>query len=138
MRIGGVAGTGRVRAARALTTGGEAADFHMPDAAEAPAAGALAAAGGSVAVLGAMLAAQEWGGPRAPNAAAQRHGRAMLDHLAALQRAMLGGSQDGLGAVLGRLGALAAVEPPPADPALAELLGAIRLRARVELARLGQ
>lgn len=138
MRIGGLAGTGGARAPRNQAMGAGAADFRVPDAADAPATAAPAAAGGSVAVLGAMLAAQEWRGPDARNAPAQRHGRAILDHLAALQRVLLGGSQDGLGAVLGQLGALAAAEPPPADPDLAELLGAIRLRVRVELARLDQ
>ena len=65
---------------------------------------------------------------------ARRHGQDVLAELAALHKALLGdtnGLRD-----LRSLAALAAAPPAPArDPRLDEAVAAIRLRARVELAR---
>ncbi len=66
---------------------------------------------------------------------ARRHGRALLEGLGALQRALLGGEDDP--AALDRLAALVAHCPDAADPALRGTLAAVALRARVELARRG-
>lgn len=57
-----------------------------------------------------------------------------LGALAALQRAVLGGTAPDLDA----LARSAAEIELPADPALRAIVGAIRLRARVELARHGR
>ncbi len=64
---------------------------------------------------------------------ARRHGRAMLDGLAALQRALLDGELDP--AMLERLAALAEHCPEASDPALRATLAAVSLRVQVELAR---
>ena len=57
----------------------------------------------------------------------------MLAALAELQRALLGGGDDGR--ALQRLAELAAAVPRATDPRLAALVSAIILRVRVELAR---
>lgn len=64
---------------------------------------------------------------------ARRHGSAMVDELTDLQRALLSeGTPD-----LQQLAALAARPVTAADPGLAGLLQAVRLRAGIELARRG-
>ncbi len=63
---------------------------------------------------------------------ARRHSRAMLDSLAALQRALLGGQG---GDALESLARLVRAAPPPTDPALAAVQRAVLVRAAVELAR---
>ncbi|MDE2334258.1 MAG: hypothetical protein KGK10_06930, partial [Rhodospirillales bacterium] len=60
--------------------------------------------------------------------AARRRADALLDALGAVQQAMLRGAE---GEAVAALEALAAEPLPPAEPALAALLAAIRLRARV-------
>jgi hypothetical protein len=86
--------------------------------------------------LGVMLAAEALDREAAGDQAARRQGQVVLGGLTALQRALLeGGDQQ---ACLERLGALVAEMPPAVDPRLAALLGTIVLRARIELARLGQ
>lgn len=65
--------------------------------------------------------------------AAKRQGRALLDLLAALQRAMLAeGAED---ALIEDLAARADALPAAADPELAAIVQAVRLRALVEVAR---
>ena len=64
---------------------------------------------------------------------ARRHGRALLEGLGELQRALLGDGEDS--AALDRLAALVEHCPEAADPALRATLAAVALRARVELAR---
>jgi hypothetical protein len=64
---------------------------------------------------------------------ARRHGRAMLQAMAALQTAMLGGGEAQARAHLARL---AAQTTPADDPILRLILREIGLRAAVELARL--
>ena len=64
---------------------------------------------------------------------ARKHGRAMLDALGRLQLSLLGG--DPATNDLHRLAALAEHCPEAADPVLRGLLGAVALRAQVELAR---
>jgi hypothetical protein len=82
----------------------------------------------------ALLALQESAPAAERDARARRQGQALIEELAALQAGLLAGRLDA--ARLRAMAALCAGEEA-ADPALAAAIGAIRLRARVELARLG-
>ncbi len=82
-----------------------------------------------------LLAMQEAQSDAVSDRDAKRHGTAVMDELAQLQRAMLGGGTDK--APLERLASLAARRPSAADPRLEGVLRAIQLRAQVELARRG-
>lgn len=117
----------RATAGRRAGPGG----FSLPSSggAEAPEAMMTAAVTTPAGMLGAEAA---WT-PAERDAAAGRRGGAVLRELAALQLALLGGGLDR--ACLSRLAILAEGEAG-ADPALREILEAISLRARVELARL--
>lgn len=99
-----------------------------------PAARTPAGAVAPAALLG-LLAVQEAEGAAARDRDARRRGKQMLDELARLQRALLTGRADRDG--LRALAALAAESGDAADPALATLVRAVAVRARVELARLG-
>ncbi|CAH2599713.1 conserved protein of unknown function [Rhodovastum atsumiense] len=84
-----------------------------------------------------MLALQEAEGAASRDRQARRHAQDILAELAALQRGLLGAGQGGgpdPGA-LRRLAALAGQVPLAADPALRDIVAAVTLRARVELAR---
>ena len=81
--------------------------------------------------------------PDAPSAPAvrdreaRRHGQALLSVLAEMQLSLIG-SRDGPGSLAllsERLSGLAEAIPVAADPRLRAIIGAITLRARVELAR---
>ena len=63
---------------------------------------------------------------------AREHGEAMLDALAQLQQALLGGAAPG---VIARLGQLVRRTPAPADPGLAAVQRTLLVRVAVELAR---
>jgi hypothetical protein len=104
--------------------------FRLPRAAgPAPAAGV----GG---IAAAAVAPQDHGITDAErNDAAARRGGALLAEMAALQGGLLMGHMPD--AALRRLAHLAQGEGG-ADPALREVLDAISLRARVELARMGR
>ena len=67
------------------------------------------------------------------NRAARKRGTAMIAALSDLQRAVLAAEDPAL--ALRSLGTLAQEQPEAADPALASVLRAIVLRARVEVAR---
>lgn len=85
------------------------------------------------AALSGLLALQEAEPAPVRDRDARRRGRAILAALTEMQRALLGaGDSDGTTA---RLMALLADMPVAEDPALNAILAAIRLRARVELAR---
>jgi hypothetical protein len=118
-------------AGRARRPGG---GFALPPA-PTDAAGEAGSAAAAV-PLGGLLALQESGPRAAPESAeetALRRAGAALDALRALQLELLRGRADPA-----RLEALAALPPQAAenlDPPLAALLGEVRLRARVELAR---
>ena len=88
------------------------------------------------AALDAMLALQEAEAEAARDRNARRHGKALLEALAELQRALLAGG-DEEGPALQCLAALAADPPDAASPGLAGVLRALSLRAEVELARRG-
>jgi len=64
---------------------------------------------------------------------AREQASALLSELAALQRSVLGGGDPA--AVLRRLDGMLAAAPGTAAPPMLALLSAVRLRARVELAR---
>ncbi len=122
VQAGALPGRRRVAASRA---------FALPD--DAPVAGEAAVAG--LPALHGLLALQEAAG-EAPEAeaqdrAARRQGEATMRDLTALQIALLSGRP----AAAARLAILASAGPQAADPRLAAVLGAIRLRAEVELAR---
>ena len=108
------------------------AGFHVPS----PAEGAAAPAPPSSATpLDAVLALQEQEAEARRNRQARRHGQALIEALAALQHGLLDGSDSP--ALLDRLVVLAQTCPDAADPALNAILGAVALRAQVELARRG-
>ena len=113
--------------------------FGVPDG--APAGADSPGVGVAPTSLAGMLALQadqgEWdaASPAARDRRARRGGRDVLEALAAMQRALLGGGADA--AALARLAALAGGLPDAADPGLRAIIGDIGLRARVELARYG-
>ncbi len=78
-----------------------------------------------------LISLQDEGGPVRRDRAAHRAGEQTLGSLAALQAALLGGARPDLDALRQTIEGM----PHPADPALQAVIGAIRLRARVELAR---
>jgi hypothetical protein len=106
--------------------------FRVPDRAAASVRTPAGAA--APAALAGLLAVQEAEGNAARDRDARRRGAMMLDELARLQRALLGGQIDPDG--LRSLAALAAGADGAADPVLAAAVRAISVRARVELARL--
>jgi hypothetical protein len=83
-----------------------------------------------------MLAADALDHDAAHDREARRKGQVVLVGLGALQRALLGAGDPA--EMVERLARLIDDMPEAADPRLAVLLGAIALRARVELARLGR
>lgn len=86
-----------------------------------------------VAALSGLLALQESESVPIRDRDARRRGRDILAALAALQRGLLGGADPDDATV--RLAALLAEPLVTADPGLNAILTAIRLRARIELAR---
>ena len=96
---------------------------------------AATAALSAAAPLDGLLLLQEADNAPARDRRARKHGRAVLDALARLQLALLGGDPDS--AALRTLAALLEQAPAADDPALRTMLGAIALRAEVELARAG-
>ena len=83
-----------------------------------------------------MLTLQETATETVGDRDARRHGHAMLEVLAALQRAMLL-QADGTDRALGQLAALAEAVPEASTPQLGAIVASIKLRARIELARRG-
>lgn len=124
--IGGVARPGAATPRRPVRGGA----FSVPAGqAEATEAGAPAAE----VSLGGVLALQEAQSGAVADREARRHGQDILTELARLQRALLAGSDDPR--ILERLADLVENQPPASDPRLRAALDAVRLRARVELAR---
>ena len=123
-------GLGATAAARAPTRARSSALFHLPDAAtpaEAEAAGTASAVG-----LPSLLTLQETYAEPVADREARRHGKAMLDALTRLQRALLGGEGPD---ALQSLANLVRATPEPADPRLAAVQRAVLVRAAVELQR---
>lgn len=79
-----------------------------------------------------MLALQERAGAEVGDQEARRHGQRLLAALAELQRALLSGGEADTLQELSRLGEEGG---QAVDPALAQVIGSIRLRARLELAK---
>ena len=79
-----------------------------------------------------MLALQERAGTEAADQEARPHGHSLLAALYELQRALLSGSEAD---TLQELSRLSEEAGQAADPALAQVIRSIRLRARLELAR---
>ncbi len=86
-------------------------------------------------MLGGMIELQELGDECLEDRAARRRGHELLAALSALQRALL--ADTGNPAPLARLAGLAEEIPAASDPRLREVVAAIVLRARVELAKRG-
>ncbi len=131
--MNGIRGVGPGNAPVAAGKAGRAGGgFRLNGAAEqAPARAGAAAAVRPVDFS--LLSLQEGSTPEERDARARKRGLALLEELQAVQAALLGGRMDQAG--LARLAALTTGEAA-ADPALAEAVAAIALRARVELARL--
>lgn len=111
------------------TTGGFALQEPAASRAEDVASVVVAAP----ATLGGMLTLQEIEDEPPRDRAARRHGQAILGALSALQRALLTTWLDS--GALERLARLLESAPEPDDPRLRSLLGAVLLRANVELAK---
>lgn len=110
--------------------------FRVPADSTAGAPSEAREAGGAegVTIAASLIALQETIAAGERDREAKGRAEAMLDELAQLQRAMLGG-----GLSPSRLAALAALADQPgvaADSRLAEVVAAVSLRAKVELARL--
>jgi len=121
------------RAGRAASTQGR---FRLPaEGGAAAASGAReASAAEGVTIAASLIALQETIIAGERDREARERADRMLEELAALQHLMLGGRMPA-----SRLAELAALTDRPglaADPALAELVSAVSLRAKVELARL--
>lgn len=101
--------------------------FTLPEADAAPNTAPLDA----VTPFGLLGLQQGWS-PAERDAAAERRGQGLLRELQGLQLALLSGAPDP--ASLARVALLSEGEAG-ADPALREIIAAISLRARVELAR---
>ena len=130
--IDGVGRSGATRIGGRAAASGAASGFAVP--AEAGAANhAAEAAAAQPAGLASMLTLQEMGGETVEDREARRHGQDMLALLAALQRGLLGGLDDGT--TLERMAAMAAAVPRASDRRLAAMVSAIMVRVRVELAR---
>jgi len=117
---------------------GQAADgFNVPTPAGGGTAGAATEA--PAVMLAGLLALQAEDSDEVNDREARRHGHDLLAELVALQRALLAdGADEGVPIdQLRRLAQLAAAVPTAADPHLREVMEAITLRARVELARFG-
>lgn len=136
--IDGVGGPGPIQSGRRSGPAARGGGFSVPAGREAATEAATGSAGASPVLLDAMLTLQEMDAPSERDRSARRHGQSLLVALAALQGAMLAEAADDSGGALDRLAGLLAGMPAAADPGLAGVLAAIRLRARVELARRGR
>ena len=108
------------------------AGFAVPDG--SPVSDAPVGVAAPVGFAG-LVGLQEAPDDNAREEPARRHAGALLAELAALQRALLAGGDPST--VLGRLDTMLDVTPATGSPALLTLIAAVRLRARVELARRG-
>ena len=131
MSVSSIGPTGSLRPPTQAQPVGQAG-FLVPDA-TAPASSNLqgvtqpTTVGASV-----MLALQERAGAEAGDQEARQHGRRLLEALAELQRALLSGNEAD---TLQELLRLSEEGGQAVDPALAQVIRSIRLRARLELAR---
>ncbi len=125
----GIEGVGAARPTVARPAGGArgTAGFVVPDTDARvgwiPASGALDG----------LLGLQETMGNPNRDAPARQQADALLTELAALQRLLLAGGDPS--AVLQRLDGMLGAMPTSGSPVLLAVLGAVRMRARIELAR---
>ncbi|WP_291295536.1 flagellar assembly protein FliX [Elioraea sp.] len=122
--------------ARPGRTPGAQGRFRVPTDGSASAASETreSAAADGVSIAASLIALQETIEAGERDREARGRADAMLEQLAALQHAMLGGAISPA-----RLASLASLSDQPrlaADPHLAELVAAVSLRAKIELARL--
>lgn len=122
--IRGYTAVGRSGAARRAGAG-----FALPEAERAPESAAAGSVTGSLGLIGLQQGCSD----AERDDAARRRGHAVMEELEGLQLALLAGRLDS--GRLSRLAQLAEGESG-ADPALRDILRAISLRARIELARL--
>ena len=123
-QVGRVGGAGRIGAPRARPGQG---GFRLPDSVAAPPPVTPPAE------LPGLLALQEAEGDWVRDRPARRHAQAVLDELAALQRALLSGAPDP--GTLARLANLTRALPQAVDARLAGVVRALAVRCAVELAR---
>lgn len=126
-----ISALGRFKSLMASPSGVRSAS---PDFAVASAPPRQAAMVSAVGLTG-LIALQDDDSPSRRDRAAQRGGKQALVALGQVQVALLRGDQ---GAAVAALGDAVGQMVEPADPALAAIIGAIRLRARIELARRGR
>jgi hypothetical protein len=121
----------RRRVASGFMVPTEAAD--APAEAEQPVPVFAAAVGG---LLGLQEQAAATSSPAVMDREARRHGHGLLATLGELQRLLTRPGEPGSRRLLTeRLTGMVAAIPPAADPALREIVAAIALRSRIELAR---
>ena len=123
-------GLGSVAGARTPAKGRAASGFRVAQDQSGGRAEGPVAAGGVF--MPSLLAMQEAESGAVWDREARRHGETILEALAALQRALLGG---GSRAELAELAGLARNMPKAADPRLAGVQRALLVRVAVELAR---
>ncbi|MGH7152695.1 MAG: flagellar assembly protein FliX [Acetobacteraceae bacterium] len=132
--VAGVRSPGaQLNSPRAVRTRG---GFALLEPAASRADDAAAVVAVAPASLGGMLTLQEIDDEPPRDRAARRHGQAILGALSSLQRAVLTTQLDS--DALDRLVRLLESAPEPDDPRLRSLLGAVLLRAHVELAKQGR
>lgn len=125
-------GLGATNAARGPVRSRLGPAFRMPDASSGEAEAAASSGAASAVEMPSLLAMQEAYGEPVQDREARRHGKAMLDALARLQRALLGGEGPD---ALQSLANLVRATPEPSDPRLAAVQRAVLVRAAVELQR---
>ena len=127
--MAGIEGVGSARPAAGRVAGGirGRSGFAVPDSESR--VGWIAAPSS----LGGLLGLQETGDDRDGDGPARQQADTLLTELAALQRTLLGGGDPT--AVLVRLDGMLGAMPLGGSPLLMAVLGAVRMRARVELAR---
>ncbi len=130
--VGRVSRAGAGAIMRGRTAPGPA--FAMQAATSAPAPGGAPGATVGAVSLSGLLALHEAELEAPRDRAARRRGQDILAALAELQRGLLGAET---GEALTRLTHLVEALPRAADPRLEAVLGAVALRARIELARRG-
>jgi hypothetical protein len=132
-----ISGVGRPTVAASAARGGSrSAAFAMASSQVDSSSAASSAVAASPVALDAMLALQEAGSQTVQDRQARRHGFAILQALAALQRELLDGDNDA--AAIEQLSVLATSCPVATSASLASTIQAVVLRARVELARRGR
>jgi hypothetical protein len=125
--------SGPAPASRTVRRNAAGGVFSVPVGENGAASEAAPLEGTAGVMLGGMLALQEQELPEVKDRRARRHGQAILQELAKLQRVLLGGKMEE--GSLARLAALTEMVPEAADPTLGALVQSVAIRAQIELAR---